>query len=229
MNHLLCLSAVCLCFLQIAEAQDITTQYTPLEQLIGEAADKYDVYFTFEGSSPSNIFDNLLRGENVATTNDPGDIDALISAITKSITHLIVVRQESNKHIYHIIDKRLLSITNYSMSRILESMKFEGDGFWFVNHVGKTVPSVVNQRGFVGMAYAGNQETTISIDKAMVSVRDAFSDSVNLHAYSRIMWTAFTPLETHRTYVHFIGPLIDMEMFEPDNATNHQPVRGVKP
>ena len=213
MKKYTCLLLACSCILQSVAAEHMAIKYTPLEEFIGDAANKYDVYFTIEGACPSNLFSDLLMIENVVTTNVPGDISAVISAVTNSITNLTVVREESNNHIYHIIDKRLFGMGDYPMGRVLESIMFQGDGWAFVNHIGAAFPNIVSQTGFSGMTDASNQETTISIDKLKVTLRDALSDGINLHGYDRIIWTAFTPLETHRTEVHFTGPIIDMEKF----------------
>jgi hypothetical protein len=220
MKQHVCLSAICLCVLQATAAQEIATQHTPLEKFIGDAANKYDVYFTIEGACPSNVFDSLVLIEDVATRSVPADINAVISAVTNSITNMIAVHEESNKKIYHIIDRRLFRMDDYPMGMVMESIEFEGDGGSFVNHIGATFTNVVNQEG-IDLIESFNEETTIAIDKVRVSVRDALSDGVDLHGYNRIIWTAFTPLETHRTYVHFIGPLIDMERFKSGNTTNH--------
>jgi hypothetical protein len=47
-----------------------------------------------------------------------------------------------------------------------------------------------------------------------VSVRDAVSNGINLHGYNRLIWTAFTSLDTHQTVVNFRGPIIDMEKYK---------------
>ena len=108
-----------------------------------------------------------------------------------------------------------MMMDDYAINRVLKSIKFEGDGEHFVNDIKKTVPNVLNQHwGGNPLEDIGNEVTAISIDNVNVSVRDAVSNGINLHGYNRLIWTAFTSLDTHQTVVNFRGPIIDMEKYK---------------
>ena len=121
------------------------------------------------------------------------------------MTNVTVMTDKANNRIYHLVDKRLYDMGDYAMSRVLESVKFEGDGRAFVNRIKEAVTNVLNQNMFGGNIGSPNDATTISIDSVEVNVRDALSNGVDLHGYNRLIWTAFTPLETHQTTIHFLG------------------------
>jgi hypothetical protein len=199
------LSVICLSVLQSASAQGVAAQRTSLDQFIHDAGNKYDVYFTVEGACPSNILSNFPLAEEVSTKGVPGDINAVLSALTNSITNLTVMADAANKRIYHLVDKRLLGLDDSAMNRVLESIKFEGDAETFVNHIKETVPNLLSQSFSTGDLIIWNGGTAISINDVKASVRDALSNGVDLRGYNRLVWTGFTPLETHRTEVHFLG------------------------
>jgi hypothetical protein len=188
------------------------------------------VYFTLEQSFGTNEFgtneaSDLWVLEEVKATNIPGDIESVLSIITNSITNLTVLPDASKKRIYHLIDKEVFGFADYPMKRVLDTIKFEGNGRDFVRYIGKTVTNLINQVSYDGMFDAYNAATPISIDEVKVTVRDALSNGVDLRGYNalgynRLIWTAYTDLETHQTEVHFIGPMIDVERFKSLNRTN---------
>ena len=182
------------------------------------------MYFTIEESFATNGSTDLWVLKEVKATNVPEHIESVLSIITNSITNLTVLPDASNKHIYHLIDKQLLRLDDYPLSRVLDAIKFEGDGGSFVRYIGKTVPSLINQITY-SMFDASNVATAISIDAVKVSVRDALSNGVDLHGsnqlgYKRLIWTAYSPREVHQTEIHFMGPLIDLEKYKIGNGTN---------
>jgi len=186
-------------------SQDVPALHTPLDQFIHEAGNKWDVYFTIEGASDGTIYSEMLLLEVVTAHSVPTNLDSAISALTNSVTNLTVMADTDNQHIYHLVDKRLLGLEDYAMNRILQSMKFDGDAWSFVNHIKEGIPNVLNQNVFGSRVTGVNQGTSISINSAKVSVRDALSNGVDLRGYSRVIWTGFTPLETHQTTIHFLG------------------------
>jgi hypothetical protein len=223
MKKYLHLSVICCCLVHSVHAQEVVVQHTPLYHLLLESADTYGIYFTIEGACPSNIPSDMLLVEGVSSPGVAGDIKSVISVITNSITNMIVLTNAVDKRIYHIVDKRLSKLDDYAIIRVLTSIRFEGDAYAFLNHIKQTVTNVLNETMFSygsDMSQADNEVTRISIDKQMVTMRDALSEGVDLHGYSRIIWTAFTPVDTHQTIVHFLGPAVDMEQFKSGTETN---------
>ena len=205
------LAVYCLSILPSFGAQEAAVQQLQLKDFLHDAGNKCDVYFTVEGACPSNMFSDVLMLEDVFSKGAPGDISAVISSLTNSITNLTVTADASNKRIYHVIDSRLLVLDDYAMNRVLESIKFDGDAETFVSHIEQGVPNLLNQSIFGSTFIALNDATAISISYANVSVRDALSNGVDLRGYNRLIWTAFTPLETRQTEVHFLGKTNRME------------------
>jgi len=107
------------------------------------------------------------------------------------------------------------------MTRVLDSIKFEGDAWSFVNHIKEVVPNISNQNvfAFTGSFIIMNGATKVSVDNVNVSVRDALSDGLDLNGYSRLVWAAFTPLETHQTQVQFMGKTNIVEQYESEKRT----------
>lgn len=210
-----------LCLLQHVRAQESAGQHTELDQFLQESGKNCNVYFTFEGSCPSNVFSDLMLGEEVSKPTLPGDINSVLAVLTNSMTNLTVLQDGAKKHIYHVIDKRLLKLGDYSMTRVLDSIKFEGDAWSFVNHIKEVVPNISNQNvfAFTGSFIIMNGATKVSVDNVNVSVRDALSDGLDLNGYSRLVWAAFTPLETHQTQVQFMGKTNIVEQYESEKRT----------
>jgi transcriptional regulator CtsR len=180
-----------------------------LDEFLQNAGTKCDVYFTVEQGFSTNGSSHLFEVQEVKATNTPEVIDQVLSLITNSITNLTVLQDRSNKRIYHLIDRSLIDADDYTMIRVLDVINFKGNGAEFVRIIGQSVPNLLNELGYDPMFGCSNTATDISIDSAKVSVRDALSNGINLHGYNRLIWTAYTTLETHKTKLHFIGPLID--------------------
>jgi hypothetical protein len=177
----------------------------PLERFVHDMGDKYNVWFTIEGSYAGNKYSNGLMVENVSVQGAPADIESVLFALTNSIPDLTVIADSTNKSVYHLIDKRLLGLDDYAMGVVLETIKFEGNAAAFVDHLKEKVPHLRNQEFSAGSVLFINAATAISIDEKAVSMRDALSNGISLRGYSRLVWTSFTSLESRETLIQFRG------------------------
>ncbi len=186
-------------------AQVVFAGQIPLEQFVREMGNKYDVWFTLEGAYPGQTYSSMVLAESVVVQSAPADIESVIFDLTNSIRYLTVVVDAGNRAIYHIIDRRLLELSDYCMSGILDSVKFEGKAADFVDRIKAKVPTLSNQKFSLGPVIVVNSATRISIDDKSVTVRDALSNGVSLTGYGRLIWTSFTSLETRESQIQFTG------------------------
>lgn len=192
-----------------SKAADIRQQsfQTTLPNFLEQAGKNIDVFFTLEGISTQNIHDFLMV-QPVTSPFLPTNKEAIFYAVTNSLTNMIVIADQSDTRVYHIVDKRLFESTNYAMGQVLDSVKFQGNAARYVDYLNRRAPNLLNQNTLTGAVLIPNENTPITIDSKNTSLRDALSNGVKLDGYNRIIWTAFASLKTGDIRIKFNGMVV---------------------
>ena len=180
----------------------------PLEDRLMELGHKYDCYFTVEEgwqeAEAVNAFSTALVGRPAET----GTLQQALDQIAKYVPSLrFELRQQKDRPIVHVIDKRLDGQGGYALARVIESYEFSGTTGGLVADLGKRGIAISSQTVFaIGRPLAFDRDTRVTVKAAGLTVRRILSDGIPLKGYSRVIWTAATKLSAGAgTVVTFKG------------------------
>jgi len=205
---LILLSIIALTSLSLYGENQVKPLDMPLKTFLRKAGKICGVYFTVEEGFENKYPDYILE-KNISLSSTPTNIESAILCLTNSFKNLTIVVDSANKHIYHIIDSRLLSEKDYAMNQVLDSVKYNDTAHKYVDFLSEKALGLSNQNVHdigSGEVVAANWVTKVSLEATNISVRDALSDGVNLQGYNRIIWASSASLETLKIKVQYQGP-----------------------
>jgi len=133
-------------------------------------------------------------------------VDDLLATLSKEMPNLVAVKDANRPEVIHIIDKDLLKLPGYALTRRVD-LDYQGTPAGFAKSLqGKVVGAGPKLSAHSGMAEeGGDTETEITVRVHQERLRQALTDGIPLpKTRSRVLWHA-------RTWVKQAGPETEIE------------------
>jgi hypothetical protein len=178
----------------------------PLEEFLESKGAQLNCWFTLEDRYGNADQPSTLMAADVVS-GDVQTIDDLVTKLRNDLeeVHVVVVHQNDNVTVIHLIELALVTLDNYAINKNV-TISHTGRLCNLVNALHERFPGIGRERGGAFPRVEDDTQTLSTVSVIEESVRTTLTIAAPLPNYGRIIWRARTDSRiTPSTEIKYLG------------------------